>query len=85
MTPQAGRGVQPKQIKKFLGEVSEDELSVRLIEAYAGIRRPAGKTAAQALADMDAQFPGMTVPARRQARAAVQYMAECFANARPPQ
>lgn len=73
--------IKSKAAVTLLGEVSEAELTVRLIEAHGGIRRPAGMSAEQAIATMPAV---VQESARNQARAAVAYMAECFANSVQP-
>jgi hypothetical protein len=66
----------------LVGEIREDELAVRMIEALGLVRRPPGKTAAEVLALTPVQVAD---GARRQARVAVAYFAECLAKAGAPQ
>lgn len=61
----------------LVGTVDESELCCRMLEAAQGRSRPAGMAAAEAISHLD---PDSRDWIRAQARAALQYMSECFAN-----
>lgn len=65
----------------LIGEVSADEVAVRIIEALGQCKRPAGMTATEALNTM----PDQTHDARIAAHSVLSYIAECLKDARPPQ
>lgn len=77
-------GLNRKQTATLISEVSEAELAVRLIEANGGVRRPTGKTPEAVLRGLRREMPDVEAGATAMARAAILYMAECFANARKP-
>jgi len=64
-----------------VAEISEAELTCRIIEAAAGMTRPPGTTAAQALAAMDEED---RVRWRRAAVAAMEYWRECIQQMHQP-
>lgn len=65
-------------IKKFITPIEEDELICRMIEAGAGIKRPPGATAKEALARVET---GDLILFKRAARAAMDYWRECIEKA----
>lgn len=67
----------------LVGEISEAELAVRMIEAVGGYKRPPGLSAAAILDDRTPADVRAVV--LRQARAALAYFAECVANGTAPQ
>lgn len=67
----------------LVGEISEAELSVRLIEAMGQCVRPPGVSATDMLDKRTP--PDVAAGARRQARAAIAYVAECLKTAKAPQ
>ena len=72
--------MQEKVKARYVTPIHEDELACRIMEAMMGpdCPRPAGFTAAQALAVTDPVTRGMALDA---ARAAMGYWAECIAAA----
>jgi hypothetical protein len=60
---------------KTVAAVSEAELTLRLVEAVHGIRRPPGATAEQALATMPEETQARW---QKAARAAMKYWFECI-------
>lgn len=63
----------PKAV--FVAEIDEEELACRILENFLNIRRPPGVTAKQLLEGAhDTTYDG----ARRAARAALEYYAECI-------
>lgn len=66
----------------LVGAIDEVELSIRVIEAMGGFKRPAGATSAEVLAQTP---PDVVIGSRRVARAALAYVAECLANGERPQ
>jgi hypothetical protein len=58
---------------KFIAEISEAEMAVRIAEAILGLKRPPGKSAAEA---MDAMPEGARDDFLRAARAAILYVRE---------
>lgn len=70
-----------KGVRKLMAEVSEAELTCRMIES-GGYKRPPGFTAQQLVDQLpDEQRLG----ALRMARAALTYVSECFSAARAVQ
>src|SRR5207244_13630564 len=83
---QWGCGVElrtPAEARRFLlgVEIPADELTVRLLEAQCGIRRPPHKTAAEALAELDRACPDVVSGFRLGAATAAQFFAECINKA----
>lgn len=78
-------GVSPKATKKLISTVSEIELAVRLIEAQGDCRRPSGQSAEATFRALETEMPDVAHSSKLMARAALQYISECFANARPVQ
>lgn len=66
----------------LVGTIDETELTLRVIEAMGGFARPQGATTAQVIAITP---PDVFEGARRVARAALGYVAECLANGERPQ
>ena len=62
---------------KFIAEIQEDELCVRMLEAGCCMKRPPG-TAAQALGALDEEDRASL---RRQAIAAINYIRDCINGA----
>jgi len=58
---------------KYVAEIDEAELAVRMVEAAIGLKRPPGATARETLADAD-WGPAF----ERAARAAMEYWQECL-------
>lgn len=73
-------GVPKKAVQKLLGEVSEDELAVRIIETMGSCKRVQGVTATEVLNGFTPT--DVAASARAAARTAILYMAECFGQAR---
>jgi hypothetical protein len=71
--------VDPRQkaAARYVGAVDEAELTCRLIEAAAQMKRPEGATARVVLEHTD---PETVAAFGRAARAAMLYWAECFSN-----
>ncbi len=63
---------------KYIAPISEAELICRMIEAGAGIRRPRGATAEQALTALDESDK---IIWRKAAHAAMDYWRECINSA----
>lgn len=74
------KSMQEKVKTRYVAPIHEDELACRITEAMMRPpqTRPAGFTAAQALAITDPEMRDMALDA---ARAAMGYWAECIANA----
>jgi hypothetical protein len=70
-----------KVIAKLIAPISEAELAVRMCEASNNLKRPPGRTAAQAL---DAMEDDSRNGWRRAARAAMDYWRECIEGAQRP-
>ena len=70
-----------RAVAKFIAQIDEAELAVRIGEALMGLTRPEGATAEQTLDGTDADIRAMF---RAAARAAMEYWGECIrAAARP--
>jgi hypothetical protein len=67
-----------KVAAKYVTPIEEAELTIRLIEAIGGIRRPPGQSVAAVLAALPDDTRN---DYRRGARAAVEYFRECIAAA----
>jgi hypothetical protein len=65
----------------FISEIDEAELVARMLEAAAGIERPPGMSAMQALAIANDE---MVAIMRRAAHAAMDYWRECIQRAQVP-
>lgn len=74
--------IKRKATQKMYGKVDEAELMCRMLEAAQGMRRPAGKSAKEALASLDQDSREWL---RRQAQAALFYMVECLNASERPQ
>lgn len=70
-------GAVKKRAIALVGTVDEVELSIRVIEALGGFKRPEGLTSAEVLAQTP---PDVVTGSRRVARAALTYIAECLAK-----
>jgi hypothetical protein len=66
---------------KFIAEISEGELAVRMAEAAIGIKRPPGKNVDECLASFPADWGEAFL---RAARAAMNYWGECIDTAKRP-
>lgn len=66
-----------KKAAKFIAQIDEVELAVRMIEARTGLKRPEGATAAAALAVLDVEEQASW---RASARAAMTYWRECVSK-----
>ena len=64
---------------KYLAEINEGELAIRMAEAAIGIRRPPGKTIQECLDSFPADWGEAF---SRAANAAMNYWAECIDSAR---
>jgi hypothetical protein len=65
----------------LIAEIDPQELALRIAEGFLGIRRPAGKTAAQALAYFpDEEREGFM----RAAAKAAEYISDCVAKGKRP-
>lgn len=71
--------IKPGVVKKYMAEVSEVELAVRIAEVVIGVSRPEGETAAQALEHMDSLTRQVFIDA---ARVSLVYIATSFGEAR---
>lgn len=71
-----------KRAIALVGQVDEAELTLRMIEAIGGMKRPPGKTNAEIIAHTE---PDVIKHGRLAARSALAYIAECLANAERPQ
>jgi hypothetical protein len=67
---------------KFVAEISEGELAIRMAEAAMGIKRPPGKSVDECLASFPADWGDAFL---RAARAAMGYWGECIDKANRPQ
>lgn len=74
MTPLA------KAKAKYIAEISEGELAIRMAEAAIGIKRPPGKTVQECLDSFPADWGDAF---GRAAKAAMNYWAECIDGAVP--
>lgn len=74
-------GVKKRAIA-LVGTIDEVELSIRVIEAMGGFKRPAGTTNADVLTRTP---PEVVQGSRRVARACLTYIAECLAKGERPQ
>lgn len=75
-----------KAKKVVLGiEILRDELTARIAERCLGMRRPVGKTAAEALAQLEGVNPDIVAGFRAAADAAVIFFHECVNSGRAPQ
>ncbi|MFY9291641.1 MAG: hypothetical protein WAP03_13220 [Methylorubrum rhodinum] len=80
---------EPEKRFEFIAEIDGVELACRIAEAACGIRRPPGKSAQQALHDMERLLkslgqPDVVAGFHRAARVAAEYFAECVGSGRRP-
>ena len=61
----------------LVGQIDENELTLRMIEAIGGMKRPLGKTNAEIIAATD---PDVISHGRIAARSALAYISECLSN-----
>jgi hypothetical protein len=66
---------------KYVAEIDEEELAVRLAEAALGIKRPPGKSLGECLDSLPADWGDAF---HRAARAAMTYWAQCIDAANRP-
>lgn len=66
---------------KFVAEINEGELAVRMAEAAIGIKRPPGKSFEECLESFPADWGDAF---HRAARAAMEYWGECIEAGRKP-
>ena len=76
-----GNGLLRAKAAALISQIDEAELVARMIEAAAGVERPAGWGAEQALAITD---PVIVDRYRRVAHAAMDYWRECIQKAQVP-
>jgi len=72
--------MQAKVEQRFVAPIDQTELTVRMIEAATGVRRPAGATAAQAIAGLEKEDVENWM---RASTAVLMYVRECIASAQP--
>lgn len=65
-------------------EIPRDELACRIAEKCVGMKRPAGTSATEALAQLEAEFPDIVAAWRASADAAVLYFYECVNAGKQP-
>lgn len=65
-------------------EIPRDELACRIAEKCIGLKRPAGKSGSEALAQLQGEFPDMVDAWMRAADAAVLFFHECIDAGRQP-
>lgn len=66
---------------KYVAEISEGELAIRMAEAAIGIKRPPGKSTQECLDSFPADWGEAFF---RAARAAMTYWGECIDSAKKP-